>query len=100
MESRIVYIGDEVTAAGHRLAGLSTRAPGSGEETAVLREELARAALILISRRVAGRIGRPELQHALAQASPLTLVMPEGAALPPGIDIAARVRLQLGVEEA
>ena len=98
MDSRIVYIGEEIAAAGYRLAGLATRVPGPGEESAALREALGRAALILVSQQVAERVALPELQRALAKASPLLLVVPEGASLPPGIDIAARVRLQLGVE--
>lgn len=100
MESRVIFIGDEVAAAGYRLAGLSVRAPGPGEETAALREELARALLILLSQRMTSRIARSELRDALARTSPLVLVVPDGAGLPPDIDIAARVRLQLGVGEA
>ena len=99
MDSRIVYIGDEIAAAGYRLAGLSTRVPGPGEATAVLREELGRAALLLISQQVAEQVERPEWQRVLAKTSPLMLIMADGSSLPSGIDIAARVRLQLGVEE-
>lgn len=100
MESRIVYIGEEIAAAGFRLAGLATRVPGAGEETAVLLEELGRGALILLSAPVAGRIAEPILRRALAAAKPFALVLPGGAGLPAGHDIAARVRMQLGVGEA
>jgi vacuolar-type H+-ATPase subunit F/Vma7 len=100
MASRVTFIGDEVTAAGFRLAGVSVRVPARGAETVALREEVSRAALILIGRGVAGRVDPRELQLALASASPLVLVLPDAAGLPPEVDVAARVRLQLGVDEA
>lgn len=99
MASRMVFIGDELAGAGFRLAGLAVRVPGAGEETEALREELARAALILIAGRVAARIPEPELRRALRAVSPLILVLPDVPGAAPRAGIARRVRLQLGVEE-
>ena len=100
MPNQVTFIGDEVTAAGFRLAGVSVRVPARGAETAALREEVSRAALILIGRGAAERVDPHELQRALASASPLVLVLPDAAGLPPEVDVAARVRLQLGVDQA
>jgi len=100
MANRVSFIGDEVTAAGFRLAGVSVRVPAKGAETAALHEEVLRAALILVGRGAAERVDPHELQRALASASPLVLVLPDAAGLPPDVDVAAHVRLQLGVDEA
>jgi vacuolar-type H+-ATPase subunit F/Vma7 len=100
MASAIAYIGDEVAAAGFGLAGAAVRVPARGTETAVLREETARAALVLIARSAAERVDPRELAQALASARPLVIVLPEAEGLPPGIDVAARVRLQLGIGQA
>jgi vacuolar-type H+-ATPase subunit F/Vma7 len=100
MANRVTFIGDEITAAGFRLAGVSVRVPETGAETAALSEEVSRSALILIGRGAAERVDPHELQRVLASASPLVLVLPDAAGLPPEVDVAARVRLQLGVDEA
>ena len=100
MTARIVFVGDEIAAAGFRLAGARVRSPGTGEETAALREERTRAALILVAARTAARIAPAELRRALAAVSPLVLVVPDGEAGEAAGDIAARVRLQLGVSES
>ena len=93
------FIGDETAAAGFRLAGAAVRVPERGTETAALREESARAALVIVSRAVAERVEARELAQALASAAPLVIVLPDAAGLPPAIDVAARVRLQLGIGE-
>ncbi len=100
MPGRVVFIGDEIAAAGFRLAGVYARVPGPGEESACLREESAQAAFILLARGTAARIARPDLQRALASVSPLVLAVPDARDLLPASDVAARVRLQLGVGEA
>jgi vacuolar-type H+-ATPase subunit F/Vma7 len=99
MASRIVFIGDELAAAGFRLAGLSVRVPDPGAETELLHEELARAVLILIAGRAAARIREPELRRALLSDRPLTLVLPDMPAGASGTDVAKSVRLQLGLED-
>jgi vacuolar-type H+-ATPase subunit F/Vma7 len=95
----VSFIGDEIAAAGFRLAGATVRMPERGAETEVLREEAARAALVILTRAVAERIESRELGQALASPSPLVIVLPDAVGLPPAIDVAARVRLQLGIGE-
>jgi len=100
MTARVVFVGDEVAAAGFRLAGIRTRTPAAGEEAAALREESAHAALILIAQRTAARVAAAELRRALASVSPLVLVVPDAAEKEDSMDISAQVRLQLGVGES
>jgi len=93
-----IYLGDEVSAAGYRIAGALTRTPRAGEEAAALADARAQAPLVLVSAAVAAGVGEKALRAALADASPLVLVVPDllgEAALP---DIAARLRVQLGLE--
>jgi len=93
-----VYIGDEVSAAGWRLAGARIAMPGPGEETAALAAARARAPLVLVSAAVAARMDAEALAAAGSALAPMVLVVPDpqGEVMMP--DLAARLRSQLGLE--
>lgn len=93
-----VFLGDEVSAAGWRLAGAEVRTPAPGEEAAALAWACARTPLVLVSAAVAQGVGVAAMQRAGAALSPLVLVVPglHGDAAPP--DLAARLRGQLGLQ--
>jgi vacuolar-type H+-ATPase subunit F/Vma7 len=98
MSATPFYLGDEVSAAGYRLAGLATRVPEPGGEAAALREALAGAPLVIVSAAVAAHIPEAVLHAAQARLAPLVLVVPDvltDAAVP---DVAGRLRTQLGLE--
>lgn len=96
------YIGDEIGAAGWRLAGAAVHVPAPGAESQALAQALAEAraeaALVLLSAAVAARLDAACLQPAGAALAPLLLVVPDtqGQAVLP--DSAARLRVQLGLE--
>lgn len=93
-----VYLGDEVSAAGYRLAGALVRTPQAGEEKAALAWACGQAPLVLLSAAVAAGIGDKALRTTLAATVPLVLIVPDlqgEAALP---DLATRLRAQLGLE--
>jgi vacuolar-type H+-ATPase subunit F/Vma7 len=92
-----VYLGDEVTAAGYRLAGARVRVPRHGEETAALAAACADAPLVLVSAAVAERIAETELRAALAALAPLVLIVPDPIGDTPVPDLAAHLRRQLGL---
>jgi vacuolar-type H+-ATPase subunit F/Vma7 len=94
----VVYLGDEVSAAGYRLAGALVRTPPPGDEAAALAWARARAELVLVSAAVAARIGEAVLRPALAAAAPLLLIVPDLQGEVPLPDLAARLRGQLGLE--
>jgi vacuolar-type H+-ATPase subunit F/Vma7 len=97
--ARIWYIGDEVTAAGFRLAGVETRVPTGPETTEVFQQAAADGAeLVLLSARRARDLDAPALEAALIATRPLTAVVPDvmGRHAPP--DIEHEVRLALGIE--
>ncbi len=92
------FIGDEVTAAGFRLAGVRVAVPAPGQEAPLFRQAREGADLILVTVEVAERI--PELlRDAFKSAKPLVLVVPDarGRAVLP--DPAAGLRRQLGLGE-
>ena len=93
-----VYLGDEVTAAGYRLAGARVSVPRRGEEAAALAEARSGAPLVLISAGVASRIPESALKIALAALAPLALIVPDPVGDTPVPDLAARLRRELGLE--
>ena len=95
-----IYLGDEVSAAGFRLAGLQARVPARGEEAAALSGARANAPLVLVSATVAARIAEGELRAALAALTPLVLIVPDIDGATPVPDLALRLRRQLGLVEA
>lgn len=97
--AHVVYIGDEVTASGYRLAGVETVVPSATEAREAVRTHLrADADLLLLSGALARELPREELERALLQEHPLVTVVPDvqGREAPP--DLEAQVRLALGIE--
>ena len=92
------YLGDEVSAAGYRLAGLRVTVPEPGTEAAALAVARADAPLVLVSSAVAARIPERDLRAAMAALAPLTLIVPDLAGEVPVPDVAARLRRELGLE--
>ena len=93
-----VYLGDEVSAAGFRLAGVRVRVPPRGDETTALSSARADAPLVLVAATVAARVAGRELRVALAAVTPLVLIMPDLDGGTPVPDLAQRLRRQLGLE--
>jgi len=94
------YVGDEASAAGFRLAGVTVIVPSPGEEAAALAEARSRASLVLISAATAARIAARDIEAAQAALAPLTLVVPDLRGAVPLPDPGQRLRRQLGLEEA
>jgi len=93
-----VYLGDEVSAAGYRLAGALVRSPAAGDEAAMLAWARSRSPLVLLSAAVAAGIGEAVLRAALSALTPLVLIVPDLQGEVPLPDLAARLRGQLGLE--
>jgi vacuolar-type H+-ATPase subunit F/Vma7 len=93
-----VYLGDEATGAGFRLAGADSRFPAPGDEAAALALARRDAPVVLVSAAVAARIPGEVLRAALRAVPPVTVIVPdlrEGFAF---ADDSARLRRQLGLE--
>jgi vacuolar-type H+-ATPase subunit F/Vma7 len=93
-----IYLGDEVSAAGYRLAGALVCTPAAGEAAAALASSRARAPLVLISARLAREIGEAAMRPVLTALAPLVSVVPDLHGEVPVPDLGARLRAQLGLE--
>ena len=94
-----VFIGDEVSACGYRLAGLQVRVPGRDELDAVLAAACEQAPLVLITAGVARWLPAAQLERLLAGVDPLLVVVPDVLGAAGADDVATRMRRQLGVLE-
>ena len=93
-----VFIGDEVTAAGFRLAGFETGFPKAGEAGKALARARAQSNLIVMTAACADMVPESDLDEALRALAPLLLVIPDiNGNQAPG-DMETRVRELLGIE--
>jgi vacuolar-type H+-ATPase subunit F/Vma7 len=98
--AHIVYVGDEITAAGFRLAGLETVVAGPGDAAEALRAALGdgRTECVLMSGALRDYVPPRELDAALESTAPLLALVPDvrGRGGPP--DLARQVRNALGID--
>lgn len=92
-----VFLGDAVSAAGWRLAGMRAVVPEPGREAERFQELLPGAELMLLTVAVARALPEALLEKSLASVAPLVLVVPDvqGRAAPP--DMAQQLKSQLGL---
>jgi vacuolar-type H+-ATPase subunit F/Vma7 len=81
------FLGDEVSAAGFRLAGAEVHTPGNGEAVELFRRLGDAHELVIL------------LEQAAQRNRPLVLVIPDAAGRTQPPDLAARMREQLGLNE-
>jgi vacuolar-type H+-ATPase subunit F/Vma7 len=97
--TQIYYIGDEVTAAGYRLAGAETRVPSAADVAEVFQRAVRDgASMILLSAESAAALDPEELSAALLGEQPLVAIVSDVYGRHPTPDIAREVRLALGIE--
>lgn len=95
---RPVFIGDEVSAAAFRLAGLDARVGGPAEAPALWSRALREGVpLILITAECAAALRADELDAALARLQPIVAVVPDVGGRVPLPDLMARVDASLGI---
>jgi len=94
-----VYIGDAVSAAGYRLAGLRVHVPDTAELLVQVEQATVDASLVLLGADVAAQLPVAALDRLLSGVNPAVVVVPDvrGRAVLP--DLANRLRQQLGVLE-
>ena len=92
-----IYLGDEVSAAGYRLAGMIARVPGVGEEATALARARSEASLVVVSTTIAARIPTAELRSAQLALAPIVVLVPDVLGETPLPDIASRLRAELGM---
>ena len=98
-DSLPVFIGDEVSAAGYRLAGLRVRVASADSLVDELHTCCEQAPLVLISSELAATLPEAQRDRLLARLSPPVLVVPDVRGRDTGLDLSTRLRRQLGVLE-
>jgi vacuolar-type H+-ATPase subunit F/Vma7 len=93
-----VFIGDELTGAGFRLAGLTVFEAVPEELEADFRRALEESPLVIITTRVAVELPQALVQSAVRRARPPVAIVPEAVGGPPLPDVDREVRAALGVE--
>ena len=97
--ARVVYIGDEATAAGFRLAGVDTRVASAGDAAAMLRQAFTEHPdCVLLDGTLVDFVPAVELEHALVALSPLFAVIPDVRGRGAPANLAHTVRNALGID--
>ena len=94
-----VFIGDEVTAAAYRLAGVTALVPKISDVRRVFDKAFDEADLVLIAADYARALDEESLHAAIRRADPLVLVVPDGGNRYWPEDLDARVDRVLGIEQ-
>jgi len=94
-----VFIGDEVTAAGFRLAGVRVRSPKEGDLQGLLEWANSSTSLIYITAEYAAALEDEQQHRLLAQLYPPVVVIQDIRSNTPVQDLAKQLRAQLGVLE-
>lgn len=93
-----IFLGDELSAAGYRLAGVDARVPVPGDEAAGFEQALAEARVVMVGARCAKAIPAAALEAAQALLWPLVIVVPDWDGTQFAGSPADRVRRALGLE--
>ena len=97
--ARVVYLGDEATAAGFRLAGVETRVCDGGEAADALREALqGDAECVLLSGALVEFVPPSLLQPTLQAVEPALAIVPDIRGRGAPADVAREVRNALGID--
>lgn len=93
-----IFIGDELTGAGFRLAGMRVFEAVAGDIESLFKQALQQAPLVLITARASSDLPQSLLEDAIRRAQPPVSIVPEAVGGPPLPDIEREVRAALGVE--
>jgi vacuolar-type H+-ATPase subunit F/Vma7 len=96
--SAIIFIGDELTAAGFRLTGVETVVPSDEAVREALAQARARAELVLLTADCARHVPSAELNDALAAEAPIIAIIPDIRMRTPPPDLVRVLRATLGIE--
>ena len=95
---QVIFIGDEVTAAGFRLAGVACHSPERNELPDLLAKERDGCDLIMITAQFAAWLGADTVEEMTLWSRPLVAILPDirNHQTPPNLEHA--VRRELGIE--
>ncbi|OOZ59016.1 V-type ATP synthase subunit F [Solemya velum gill symbiont] len=99
MQSEVLFIGDEVTAAGFRLAGVTVMTPEKEKLNEVLAQVCEHASLILVTAELIESLDSQLQQEYMMKVSPMIVVIADINNGVPVTDLAVQVRRTLGILE-
>ena len=94
----IVFIGDEVTAAGFRLTGITTHAPEPDRLATVVAAQQDACDLLLLTTETLSALPAKMRADIDDWHRPLVVFLPDVRNRTPAIDLESRVRRELGIE--
>lgn len=93
-----IFIGDEVSAAGYRLAGAEVASPDAAATVEVFEDACTRAEMVLITAGQARHVPSARLKEALDRHRPLVSIVADARERETPPDLDAEVRTILGLE--
>lgn len=94
----IVFIGDEITAAGFRLTGITTHVPEPNQLAQLVAAQQEACDLLLITSETLSELPAKMRSDMDEWVRPLVAFVPDIRNRGPDIDLEARVRRELGIE--
>lgn len=94
--AEIVFIGDEITALGYRLAGARV-VVAPDDVNASFEAAMQEAALVIVTSEYAAKLPARVVETALRKISPTLVIVPDVRRVESAPDFALRVRRELGV---
>jgi len=96
--AEVAFIGDELTAAGFRLAGLRVYTADPERLAEQFRQVLSEALLVIVTGEVADQLPQAQFRQAVALARPPVAVVPAAVSPAEGLDLEREVHVTLGME--
>jgi vacuolar-type H+-ATPase subunit F/Vma7 len=93
------FMGDEVSAAGFRLAGVDVHVPSRAEAPALFQRLVVDAQIVLLTAEVAGWLPQETLPRVLVADRPLVAVIPDVRGRTQPSDLSGQLKRQLGMAE-
>ena len=94
-----LFIGDELSATGYRLAGMRVRTPQPEQLQSVLDWASSHSPLVVITAEYMSLLSDIDQQKYLTQETPMLVVVPDIRDITPVKDVAIQLRKQLGLLE-
>lgn len=92
------FIGDELTGAGFRLAGMRVHLADPEHPDRQFQQVLSEAGFVILTNEVANRLPPTRLREAVARARPPVAIVPAVGSEERGPDLEREVRVTLGME--